>query len=80
MSQMAYRTVNKKQLAQAISLASIPVAAVMPAVAAAADKAMIEEVVVTAARRAENVQDIPINITAVSSEQLSELRLHNISD
>ena len=80
MSQMAYRTLSKKQLAQAISLASIPVAAVVPAVAAAADKTMIEEVVVTASRRAENVQDIPINITAVSSDQLKELRLHNISD
>ena len=80
MSQMAYRTPSKKQLAQAISLASIPVAAAIPGVAAAADKTMIEEVVVTASRRAENVQDIPINITAVSSDQLKELRLHNISD
>ena len=79
MSQMAYRTPSKKQLAQAISLASIPVAAAIPGVAAAADKTMIEEVVVTASRRAENVQDIPINITAVSSDQLKELRLHNIS-
>ena len=80
MSQMAYRSPSKKQLVQAISLASIPVAAAIPGVAAAADKTMIEEVVVTASRRAENVQDIPINITAVSSDQLKELRLHNISD
>jgi len=80
MKPMAYRTPSKKQLAQAISLASIPVAAAIPGVTAAADKTMIEEVVVTATRRAENVQDIPINITAVSSDQLKELRLHNISD
>ena len=74
------RTFSRKQLAKAISLASIPVAAAIPSVSLAADKTMIEEVVVTASRRAENVQDIPINITAVSGDQLNALRLHNISD
>ena len=80
MTQMAYRTLSKKQLVQAISLASIPVAAAIPGVAAAADKTMIEEVVVTASRRAESAQDIPINITAIGGDQIKDLRLHNISD
>ena len=80
MSQIRCSTFCKKQLAKAISLASIPVAVATPSVVLAADKTMIEEVVVTASRRAENVQDIPINITAVSGDQLKALRLHNISD
>jgi len=71
---------HRSKLAQAITLASIPVAVAVPAVSFAADKGMIEEVVVTATRRAESVQDIPINITAVSGEQISDLRLRNISD
>ncbi len=80
MNHNTYRTLSKKRLAQAISLASIPVAAAIPGVASAADKTMIEEVVVTAARRSQNVQDIPLNITAVSGDQIKDLRLRNISD
>ncbi len=71
---------NKRtKLAQAISLASIPVAATLPSVAFSAGENLLEEVVVTATRRAENVQDIPINITAVGGDQIEELRLRNIS-
>ncbi len=80
MNESSYLTLNKNRLAQAISLASIPIAATVPGFALAADRALIEEVVVTASRRAENVQDIPINITAVGGEQIKDLRLRNISD
>lgn len=38
----------------------------------------LEEIVVTATRRAESVQDIPINITAVASGDIQKLRLNNI--
>ncbi|MFT7220049.1 MAG: iron complex outermembrane receptor protein [Candidatus Azotimanducaceae bacterium] len=71
---------HRPKLARAITLASIPVAAAVPTVSFAAEKAVIEEVVVTAARRSQSVQDVPINITAVSSDQIQDLRLRNISD
>ncbi|MBO6703603.1 MAG: TonB-dependent receptor [Pseudomonadales bacterium] len=71
---------NRTRLAQAISLATVPVAASVPTFALAEDKNLLEEVVVTATRRAESVQEIPINITAVSGDRIEDLRLHNISD
>jgi len=76
MNQLSSRT----RLAQAVSLATLPVAATVPTVALSEEKNLLEEVVVTATRRAESVQDIPINITAVSSDQIENLRLRDISD
>src|SRR5688572_23640436 len=37
----------------------------------AADQAIVEEVVVTALKRAENLQDVPASITALSADQLT---------
>lgn len=39
-----------------------------------------EEVIVTATRRAESIQDIPINITALGSDMIERERLTNLSD
>ena len=39
-----------------------------------------EEVIVTATRREESVQDIPINITAVGASQIESQRLENLVD
>ena len=40
----------------------------------------LEEVVVTATRRAERLQDVPISITAFSQEKLDSQGLRNIDD
>ncbi|MEQ8507693.1 MAG: TonB-dependent receptor [Rhodospirillaceae bacterium] len=40
----------------------------------------LEEIVVTATRRAESVQDIPINITAVAAGDIEKLRLNNVAE
>lgn len=40
----------------------------------------LEEVIVTATRRAESIQDIPINITALSSDLIERERLSDLSD
>ncbi len=40
----------------------------------------LEEIVVTASRRSENIQDTPINITAVDSNAIGDLRLNNVDD
>jgi iron complex outermembrane receptor protein len=49
-------------------------AAAMPAPALAQDRAdvAIEEIVVTARRREESLQDVPIAVTAFSAEQLEQ--------
>ena len=75
-------TLTKKRLARAVSLASLPVAAfaAQPVLAQDDGVARLEEVVVTASRRNETVQDIPINIAAVSAEKISKLRLFGIAE
>src|ERR1700730_9575675 len=40
----------------------------------------LEEVVVTATRRSENLQDVPIAITALTSTTLSELNVQTLED
>ncbi len=40
----------------------------------------LAEVVVTATRRSENIQDIPLNIAAVTSKTIEDLRLDKIDD
>lgn len=54
-----------------------------PAVAqrAAAEGALeLEEVVVTAQKRSENLQEVPLAVSALSSEQLENAGIHNIQD
>lgn len=46
----------------------------------AQDAAMVDEIVVTATRRAVNLQDVPINITALSTETLESQRLDDMRD
>jgi len=41
---------------------------------------LLEEVVVTAQKRTENLQDVPISITAVSERRLEQLSAKNVSD
>ena len=40
----------------------------------------IEEITVTATRRRESVQDIPLNITAISGNAIAEQKLENLAD
>ena len=40
----------------------------------------LEEVVVTATRRSENLQDVPIAITALTGTTLSELNVQTLDD
>lgn len=75
---------QKRQLARAVAFASLPALGGVGALAQAQDSAdgfaRLEEVVVTASRRSESVQDIPINISAVSAEKIGQLRLFGISE
>src|SRR5262249_16099635 len=40
----------------------------------------LEEVVVTASKRSENLQDVPISITAMDSQKLDQLNVHDFND
>ncbi len=76
--------IQKRRLARAVAFASLPAlggAGVAAQAQGDGDNfARLEEVVVTASRRSETVQDIPINISAVSAEKIGELRLFGISE
>ncbi len=62
---------HKKQLSLAIAIAS---AAALPA------HAQIEEVVVTATKRPESMQDIPVAVSALEEESLNQLGISNFED
>lgn len=64
---------KKKKIALAIALATTPVVH-------AQTKPIIEEVVVTATKRAASTQDIPIAVSAVSEESLEQLGISNFTD
>ncbi len=48
--------------------------------ASGSDMAGLEEIVVTAQRRAESLQKVPVAVTAISSEQLDTLRVTNVKN
>ena len=71
-SKFIQRCVARTPIAAAILLAC-------PA-AMAQEKAALEEVMVTAQKRTENLQDVPISIQALGSQSLEELHLKNFRD
>lgn len=64
-------------LAQAISVALI--ASIAPGPLFAQDKGL-EEIVVTATKRAESVMDVPLAITAMTGEFIREVNLNDVKD
>ncbi len=74
---------------RARALGPIPLAAAISAVLAgapmahAADKVEtggLDEVVVTAQKKSENMQDVPVAMVALGTEKLEELRIQNLDD
>ena len=59
--------------------ATIVAAAVSSIVAGAAVAQELEQVVVTATRRSENIQDVPIAVTAVTAEQLESKGINDVA-
>ena len=61
------------------TLALAGIAMIAPAIAQNSDE-MIEEVIVTAQRRAESVQEVPIAVSAYSDDQLRTLQVTEALD
>jgi iron complex outermembrane receptor protein len=55
-------------------------AAVAPAHAQTGQSAVLEEVVVTAQKRVQNLQDVPVSVTALTQEALETNRIRNVLD
>ena len=75
----------RTRLAGAILRRAPIAAAILAAVprlyaADAADSGGLAEVVVTAEKRSENLQDVPVSITALGTEKLEQLRIENFND
>jgi outer membrane receptor protein involved in Fe transport len=83
---MAAKQQNQRFSQNTLSLA-VAVALGMPSSMLTAQHALaqesgrlMEEVVITATRRANDLQDIPLNISAVTADQMAELQLNNVLD
>ena len=70
----------RSRLSRAVALASLPLVGAGAGSTLAQEGARLEEVVVTASRRTSTVQDIPINISAVSAEKIEKYRLTGINE
>jgi iron complex outermembrane receptor protein len=68
---------ERSVLAQAVSIALIAGVASGPLLAQESD---LEEIIVTATKRAESVMDVPLAITAMSGETIREINLNDIKD
>src|SRR5690606_21101963 len=60
-------------------LAASTALVLLPAMASAAEKTSLEEVLVTARKMAENLQRTPVAVTAVSNQMLDDMSITNIS-
>ncbi|MEM7432154.1 MAG: TonB-dependent receptor [Pseudomonadota bacterium] len=69
---------SKTALAQAVSVALI--AGIAPAPLLAQDDGKLEEIVVTATKRAESVMDVPLAITAISGDFIRAVNLNDVKD
>jgi outer membrane receptor protein involved in Fe transport len=71
---------NNKSKTFRLSTLSAAVASTLISGYATAQQAMLEEVLVTATRRSESLQDIPINITALNNTMIERNRLTDLTD
>lgn len=61
-------------------LAAAVVASLSPAIAQERDDGVLENVIVTAQKRTENLQEVPLSIQAIGTTQLGELHISDFED
>lgn len=71
--------IRMKPVAVAVAMAVGAIPAVVMAQDAGAPSAWLEEIVVTATRRTETIQDVPINIAAFSGQVLEQKRITDLA-
>ena len=76
------RLIRRSSISLAVSAAlGVPMTLSLVPHASAQDTApLLEEILVTASRRSTSLQDIPLNISAVTANQITELQLNNVLD
>ncbi len=77
---MLRKTFNKRPLALAVAAAMAPVLANQATAQSTGTNAMMEEVVVTATKRAENLQDVPISVQALTGEAMRAQNMMTFDD
>jgi iron complex outermembrane receptor protein len=79
--EISLKTNHKVTLAVLLALGAVPAAKVYAADTADSDtESTLNEVVVTAQRRNESIQDVPITIQAITGEQLKQLSVETLDD
>lgn len=71
---------QKKLLSTAVKLAVAGSVAVLPQFSIAQEGAMLEEIVVVARKRSENLQEVPIAVTAFTANQIEEAGIERPQD
>lgn len=78
------RTLNRNRLAKSISMALagsfVSATVIMPAQAQEESATLLEEVLVTAQKRSQNLQDVAVSIQALGNEQLENLDVRSFDD
>jgi iron complex outermembrane receptor protein len=71
----------QKHITKSLSVALLSAGSAISPVAGAAEKAlMLEEIIVTARKRVESIQDVPVAVTAITAEELRQSSMRNLQD
>jgi iron complex outermembrane recepter protein len=86
MTRSRQRKLTRDSQRKHLKFASAPLAAAVaavlstPAMAQQSEEGVLENVIVTAQKRSENLQEVPLSIQAIGSEQMEELHIQDFED
>ncbi len=71
---------NKKKIASAIAMSAIGTSALTVAPVVTAEGITLEEIIVTARKREEGVQDVPVAMAAFTGDAMEEMGINDVAD